>query len=54
MVMDASAIQGELRWRLRRRAKPAARTGLHEAIEAGVVIAYAPIFLNQEIESTFP
>src|SRR5260370_41235054 len=54
MVMDASAIQGELRWRLRRRTKPAARTGLHEAIEAGVVIAYAPIFLKQEIENYLP
>ena len=32
MVLDASAIQGELRWRLRRRTKPAARTGLHEAV----------------------
>jgi len=54
MVMDASAIQGELRWRLRRRTKPAARTGLHEAIDAGVVIAYAPIFLKQEIEKYLP
>jgi hypothetical protein len=54
MVLDASAIQGELRWRLRRRTKPAARTGLHEAIDAGVVIAYAPIFLKQEIEKYLP
>lgn len=50
MVLDASAIQSELRWRLRWRTKPAARTALHEAIDAGVVIAYAPIFLRQEIE----
>jgi hypothetical protein len=54
MVLDASAVQGELRWRLRRRTKPAARTGLHEAIDAGVVIAYAPIFLKQEIEKHLP
>lgn len=54
MVLDASAIQGELRWRLRRRIKPAARTCLHEAIDAGVVIAYAPIFLKQEIEKYLP
>jgi hypothetical protein len=50
MVLDASAIQGELRWRLGSRTKPAARTGLHEAIDSGVVIAFAPIFLRQEIE----
>src|SRR5260370_7793536 len=50
MVVDASAIQGELRWRLGSRTNPTARTGLHEAIDSGVVIAFAPIFLRQEIE----
>jgi hypothetical protein len=50
MVLDASAIQGELRWRLGSRTNPNARTGLHEAIDSGVVIAFAPVFLTQEIE----
>jgi hypothetical protein len=45
IVMDASAIQGELRWRLGSRINPTARTGLHEAIDSGAVIAVAPIFL---------
>jgi hypothetical protein len=50
IVLDASAVQSELRWRLGSRTKPAARTGLHEAIDAGAVIAVAPVFLRQEIE----
>ena len=50
IVLDASAVQGELRWRLRSRTKPNARTSLHEAIDSAAVIAVAPIFLKQEIE----
>ena len=41
LVLDASAVQGELRWRLGSRTNPTARTGLHEAIDSGVVIAVA-------------
>src|SRR5258708_27593078 len=44
LIIDANIIQGELRWRLARRQKPHARTGLHEAIVAGVVVAFAPGF----------
>jgi hypothetical protein len=54
IVLDASAVQGELRWRLGSRTNPTARTGLHEAIDSGVVIAVAPIFLRQEIEKYLP
>lgn len=50
VVLDASAVQSELRWRLGSRTNPAARTGLHEAIDSGAVIAVAPAFLKQEIE----
>jgi len=50
VVVDASAVHRELRWRLRWRNKPQARTSLHEAIDSGVVIAVAPTFLKQEIE----
>lgn len=38
MVLDANIIQGELRWRLGSRREAAARTGLHEAITAGVLV----------------
>src|SRR5260370_22324439 len=54
MVLDASAAQWELRWRLRWRTNPTSRTGLHEAIDSGAVIAVAPIFLKQEIEKYLP
>jgi hypothetical protein len=54
IVLDASAVQGELRWRLGSRTNPTARTGLHEAIDSGVVIAVAPSFLKQEIEKYLP
>jgi hypothetical protein len=54
VVLDASAVQGELRWRLRSRINSTARTGLHEAIDSGAVIAVAPIFLKQEIEKHLP
>ncbi len=54
IVVDASAVQWELRWRLCSRTNPTARTGLHEAIDSGVVIAVAPIFLKQEIEEHLP
>lgn len=54
IVLDASAVQGELRWRLGSRTNPTARTGLHEAIDSGAVIAVAPIFLRQEIEKYLP
>ena len=50
LVLDANIVQGELRWRLGRRHKPAARSSLHEAIAAGVVIPFAPTFLDEEIE----
>lgn len=54
VVLDASAVQRELRWRLRWRNKPNARTSLHEAIDSGIVIAVAPTFLKQEIEKYLP
>jgi hypothetical protein len=50
VVVDAHVIQQELRWRLGRRLKAEARTGLHEAIAAGVIIPFAPTFLDSEIE----
>jgi hypothetical protein len=49
LVLDASAVQCELRWRLAKRQQPSARTALHELIEAGVVVAFAPHWLDQEI-----
>lgn len=50
LVMDASVVQSELRWRVRRRRDPNARSGLQEAIDSGTIVAFAPLTLKQEIE----
>ena len=53
VVLDASAVQRELRWRLARRKDEKARTDLHEAIVAGTILPVAPLFLEAEIEEHF-
>jgi hypothetical protein len=50
LVVDADRVQGELRWRLRRRRHPAARSALHEAIDSGVLVLFAPRYVIDEIE----
>src|ERR1700674_3086742 len=50
LVIDASIVQKELRWRIGSRRDPDARSGLHEAIDSGTILAFAPMALKQEIE----
>src|SRR5260370_3014295 len=50
IVVDASVIQEELRWRLGSRRNPTARSGFQESIESGFFIPVAPPFLKAEIE----
>jgi predicted nucleic acid-binding protein len=50
LVLDANRVYGELLWRLKRRRVVTNQSGLHEAIASGLVVAYAPAFLQQEIE----
>jgi hypothetical protein len=54
VVIDANIVQGELRWRLKSRRKPGARSALHEVLECGVLVAYAPYFLENEIREHAP
>ncbi len=54
VVIDANVVQGELRWRLNRRQNPSALTALHEVLVSGVLIAYAPHFLEKEIREHAP
>lgn len=54
LVLDACCVQGELRWRIGPRKNPAARTYLHEAMTSGVVVAFAPSFLEVEIQKYIP
>jgi hypothetical protein len=53
-IVDANVVQGELRWRLGSRENPQARSGLEEAIDAGVLVLIAPSFLMLEIEKHLP
>ena len=53
LVVDANRVQGELRWRVRRRRNPANRSSLHEAIDAGVVVLFAPLYVKWEIEKHY-
>lgn len=53
-IVDANVIQGELRWRLGSREKHDARSGLQEALDAGVLVLIAPTFLKEEIEKYLP
>lgn len=49
MVLDANKVIAEIRWRLSKRTKPHALTGIFESIEARVLIAYVPSYTECEI-----
>jgi hypothetical protein len=49
VVLDASAAQEHLRWLLGKRMNPSATTSIHEAIVSGVVVAFAPSYIECEI-----
>lgn len=54
LIVDANRIYAELLWRLSKREDPRNRSGLVEAIDAGVLVLIAPEFLNTEIEKHLP
>lgn len=49
VVIDANIVQGELRWRLKSRKRKDARSALQEVLACGILVAYAPHFLEEEI-----
>jgi len=49
MVLDANKVIAEIRWRLGKREKAHALSKIFESIEAKVLIAYVPGFMEQEI-----
>jgi predicted nucleic acid-binding protein len=49
VVIDANIVQSELWWRLKNRPRPDLRSELEEALASGVLIAYAPHHLENEI-----
>lgn len=54
LVIDANIVIGDLRWLIKKRTSPDARTTLQEVIAAGTVVAYAPTFLDEELRTNFP
>jgi hypothetical protein len=49
MVLDANKVIAEIRWRLSKRTKPHALTGIFESIEARVLVAYVPSYTEHEV-----
>lgn len=49
VVIDANIVQSELWWRLKNRPRPELRSSLEEALASGVLVAYAPHHLEDEI-----
>jgi predicted nucleic acid-binding protein len=51
LVIDANALIADIRWLVKKRAKPTARTALQEAIASKTVVAFAPSFLDEEMHT---
>jgi len=54
IVVDASGALADLRWIVARRNDVSARTALEETVAAGTVVAYAPPWLESELEEKLP
>lgn len=53
LIVDASAVIEDVRWLACVAENPSARTNLLEAIQAETIVAYAPTFIEQELEKNF-
>ena len=49
VVLDANKVIAEIRWRLSKRTKPHALTGLFESIRARALIAHVPSYTEREV-----
>ena len=49
MVLDANKVIAEIRWRLSKRTKPYALTGIFESIEARALVSYVPSYTEHEV-----
>lgn len=50
LILDASAVIEDVRWLASVAKNPGARTNLLEAIQAETIMAYAPTFIEEELE----
>jgi hypothetical protein len=53
LVIDANRVRAELHWRLKTRRKPDSRSALHESLDAGLVVFFAPEHIKAEIEEHY-
>lgn len=51
LVLDANVLVAEVRWLVKKRKQPDARTALQEALESGTLVAFAPTFLEEEMQT---
>jgi hypothetical protein len=49
LVLDANIVIAEVRWLVKKRRDPTARTSLQEAVASGTLVAFAPTFLDDEM-----
>lgn len=49
LIIDANAVIADIRWMVKKRKTPGARTALQEAIASKTVAAFAPSYLDDEI-----
>jgi predicted nucleic acid-binding protein len=51
LVLDANVVIKDVRWMVKTRQKVDARSALQEVIASGTIVAFAPSFLNDEVEA---
>jgi predicted nucleic acid-binding protein len=51
LVLDANVLVAEVRWLVKKRRHLTARTALQEVLASGLLVAYAPTYLEQEMRS---
>jgi predicted nucleic acid-binding protein len=49
LVLDANVLLSEVRWLVKKRKDPSARTALQEALASGTLVGFAPTYLEEEM-----
>jgi hypothetical protein len=54
LVIDANAVIKDLRWLVKKRLQPGARTDLQEALASGIIVGYAPPIIRTSVLKYLP
>ena len=54
LILDANSVLADIRWLVCKARNPDARTSLMESIDAETILAYAPTYLEVEIQKNIP